>query len=194
MSTYEFLTFGHIASAIIWLGAGFVLTLLVFGAERAGDGAKEAGYHGDVGWLAPRLFIPASFATLIFGILLVVDGAWTLDQLWVVIGLAGWLVSFGLGFFYFKPEGALIASLAMERGPGDPEVRSRLRRLNLIDRLQVLTLFLVVADMTLKPTGDDGGTLIVGALVLAAACAWALSLMRRDPAAGAAAAAPTSPR
>jgi uncharacterized membrane protein len=183
MSAYEFFTFGHIASGIIWLGAGFLITVLVFGAERAGDGAKEAGHHADVAWLAPRLFIPASFSTLIFGILLVIDGSWNLDQLWIVIGLVGWLVSFCLGFFYFRTEGERIGAMAMERGPDDPEVRSRIRRLNLVDRLQVLTLFLVVADMVLKPTGDDGGMLLVGALLLAAAIAWAVSLMRRDTAA-----------
>jgi uncharacterized membrane protein len=163
---------------IIWLGAGFLIAVLVFGAERAGDGAKEAGYHADVGWLAPRLFVPASFSAFIFGILLVIDGDWNLDQLWIMIGLIGWLISFGLGFFYFRTEGERLGAMAVERGPNDPEFRLRLRRLNLIDRLQVLTLFLVVADMVVKPTGDDGDILIVGALILAAACAWAASIMR----------------
>ncbi|HEX2128777.1 MAG TPA: DUF2269 family protein [Solirubrobacterales bacterium] len=194
MSTYEFLTFLHVAAAIIWLGAGFLMAVLVLGAERAGDGMREAGYHRDVGWLAPRLFIPASFATLIFGILLVVDGSWTLDQLWIMIALVGWVISFGLGFFYFKPEGERIGAMAMERGPDDPEMRSRLRRLNLVDRVQVLLLFLIVADMVLKPTGQDDGLLIAGALILAAAIAAAVIAMRRDEPGAARAAAPAQPR
>jgi uncharacterized membrane protein len=190
VSTYEFLTFGHVAAAIIWLGAGFVLTLLIFGAERAGDTVREAGFHSEMPWLASRLFIPASFATLIFGVLLVIDGSWTLDQLWVTIGLVGWLVSWGLGFFYFRTEGERIGALAMERGPADPEVRSRIRRLNIVDRVQVLILFVVVADMVLKPTGDDGGVLVVGALLVAAAVAAAFAADRRGAAAEAPATAP----
>ena len=184
MSTYELLTFLHIVSAIIWLGAGFVMTLLIFGAEREGDAVREAGFHREIPWLAPRLFIPASFATLIFGVLLVIDGSWTLDQLWVTIGLVGWLISWGLGFFYFRTEGERIGALAMERGPADPEVRARIRRLNIVDRVQVLILFVVVADMVLKPTGDDGGVLVVGALLIAAAVAAALAADRGAPAAG----------
>ncbi len=184
MSTYELLTFLHIASAIIWLGAGFVITLLILGAEREGDEAREAGYHRDVPWLAPRLFIPASFATLIFGILLVIDGAWSFDQLWVTIGLVGWLVSWGMGFFYFRTEGERIGAMAAERGPADPEVRARIRRLNVLDRFQVLILFVVVADMVLKPTGDDTGVLIVGALVIGGAIAAAVASIGRPGPAG----------
>jgi uncharacterized membrane protein len=187
MSTYELLTFLHITSAIIWLGAGFVLTLLVFGAEREGDAMREAGYHRDVPWLAPRLFIPASFATLIFGVLLVIDGSWSLDQLWVMVGLVGWLVSWGMGFFYFRTEGERIGAMAAERGPADPEVRARIRRLNILDRFQVLILFVVVADMVLKPTGDDAGVLVIGALVIGAAMAAALASMRRPSPTGRAA-------
>ncbi len=179
MTTYELLTFLHITSAIVWLGAGFVLTLLILGAEREGDIAREAGYHRDIPWLAPRLFIPASFATLVFGVLLVIDGSWTFDQLWVTLGLVGWLVSWGMGFFYFRTEGERIGAMAAERGPADPEVRERIRRLNVLDRVQVLILFAVVADMVLKPTGDDGGLLIVGALVIVAALAATVASIRR---------------
>jgi hypothetical protein len=38
-----------------------------------------------------------------------------------------------------------------------------------------VVLVLVVADMTLKPTGDDVGLLLAMALVLAAGLAWALT-------------------
>ena len=179
MSRYDLLVFLHISAVIIWLGAGFLLALLVFGAARAGDRQKEAGYHQDVGWLAPRLFIPASLSTFVLGLLLVIDGPWTFDQLWITIGMAGWAASFGLGFFYFKPEGARIGALVAERGPTDPEVDRRIHRLNLVDRLQLVILFLVVANMVVKPTGsDDAGLLIAGAAILVAATALAVKSLR----------------
>jgi hypothetical protein len=174
----EFLLLGHVVAAIIWLGAGFLMTLVIFGARAAGDREKEVSEHQGLGWLAPRLFIPSSLATLIFGILLVADGFWTFDQLWIVIGLAGWAVSFVLGFFYFRPEGERIGALVGERGLHDAELDRRLRRVAAVDRVQVLILFLVVADMVLKPTGDDEGVLIGGAAILAAAAAAAALAIR----------------
>ena len=175
MTRYELLTFLHVTAAIIWLGAGFVIGLLVFGAARAGEREREAGYHRDVGWLAPRLFIPASLSTFIFGLLLVIDGDWDLDTLWITIGMAGWLVSFLLGILYFKPEGERIAGLVEEHGPGNVEADARLHRLNIVDRLQLAILFTVVADMVIQPTGDDTGVLIVGAVILVGALVAALT-------------------
>lgn len=183
MSTYELLLLLHLIAVIIWLGAGFLIMLLVLGARGAGDREQEIGQHRQLEWLTPRLFIPASFASLLLGILLVIDGPWTFDQLWIVIGLVGWAVSFGLGFFYFRPEGERIASLADERGLADPELDRRMLRVTAVDRVQVLTLFAVVADMVLKPTGEDTGVLIVGGAVLAVAVGLAaLSVRRPAPA------------
>jgi uncharacterized membrane protein len=181
MTRYELLLFLHITAAIIWLGAGFLLAVLILGAERARDPVKEASYQQDVGWLSTRLFIPASLSTLIFGLLLVADGSWSFDQLWVSLGLAGWLASFGMGILYFKPEAERIAQLSERNGPTDPEVTRRIRRLNIADRFQLVILFLVVADMVIKPTGDDTGVLIVGALILAAAGWAALGGSRAAP-------------
>jgi uncharacterized membrane protein len=183
VSRYELLVFLHIAAAVIWLGAGFLIALLVFGAERAGDREKEAGHHRDVAWLAPRLFIPASLSVFVFGVLLVLDSpAWNFDQLWINLALAGWLASFLLGILYFKPEGERIGALAAERGPDDPEMNRRLHRLNVVDRVQLTILFLVLADMVLKPLGGDTGTLVCGAAILAAAIVLAALSIRRSPA------------
>ena len=185
MTRYELLTFLHLASVVIWLGAGFLIAVLVFGAERAGDRMREAGYHRDVGWLAPRLFIPASLSSLIFGVLLVIDGPWTFDYLWINIGLVGWLVSFLLGILYFKPEGERIGEIAEREGPASPEIARRLHRLNIVDRLQLLILFSVVADMAIKPTGDDTGVLVAGVAILATAALFGLAMIGRRPSAAA---------
>lgn len=187
MTRYELLVFLHVAATIVWIGAGFLIAVLVFGAERAGDRMKEAGHHRDVGWLAPRVFIPSSLATLVFGILLVIDGPWSFGDLWIVVGLVGWAASFLLGFFYFKPEGERIGALVEQHGPAYPEVNRRLHRLNIVDRVQLVILFLVVANMVIKPTGDDAEVVIATAAILATAAALGAASIRRRTEAKAAA-------
>lgn len=182
MTRYELLLFLHVAAVIVWLGAGFVVAVLVLGAERAGDRMKEAGHHRDVGWLAPRLFIPASLASLVFGILVVVDGPWSLGETWIVIGLVGWAASFLLGFFYFRPEAERIGALVAQHGPAHPEVAHRVHRLNIVDRMQLLILFSVVADMVIKPTAEDAAVLIAGAAIMVTAAILGVVSIRRDQA------------
>ena len=69
MTLYELFLLLHVVTAIIWLGAGFVLTLLILKAERAGNVEGQGEIFNDIDWLAPRLFIPASLLTLVFGLL-----------------------------------------------------------------------------------------------------------------------------
>lgn len=178
MTRYELLVLLHVTAAIIWIGAGFMVALLVFGAARSGDRVKEAEHHRDIGWLTPRLFIPASLATLVFGILLVADGPLTLGEVWVVIGLVGWAVSFFLGFLYFKPEGERIAALVEQHGLDYPEVGRRVHRLNVVDRVQVSILFVVVANMVAKPTGDDAGVLVAFAAIVVIATVAGVAALR----------------
>ena len=55
---------------------------------------------------------------------------------------------------------------------GDREAAAfRVSRINAVSRIELTVLYLVVAAMALKPTGDDTGTLIAGAVVLLAALA-----------------------
>jgi uncharacterized membrane protein len=179
MSLTELFLLLHIGAAIIWLGAGFLLLVLIFRAERSGDTEAEGRYHREVSTLAPTFFVPASLATMIFGLLLVAEGSWSFEQLWVTLGFVGWLASFATGFLYFRPEGARIGALVEQHGPLHGEVQSRIRRLNAVDRIQVTVLFLVVADMVLKPTGDDAGLLIAGAAIIAGVTVLALRAAQR---------------
>lgn len=89
MTHYEFLFLFHVIAVIIWLGAGFTMDLLFLRAERTRDPA-ELGKTGELQeWLVPRLFIPSGVLTLILGVLLVRDGGWSFDELWILVGLAG---------------------------------------------------------------------------------------------------------
>jgi uncharacterized membrane protein len=183
MDRYEALLVLHVVAVVIWLGAGFLLAFLIWDAERVGDKARHLGYHQDIARLSNRFFIPASLSVLVLGVLLVLDGPWDFGQLWIQIGIAGYLVSFLLGILYFKPTGERVAELIAEHGPDHPEIDRRVGSMGVVDRVQVLILFLVVADMILKPTGDDTGLLLGGTAILLVALALAsLSIRRRAPA------------
>jgi uncharacterized membrane protein len=181
MTSYEFLLIFHVLAVIVWLGAGFTMDLLFMRAERTGE-PREVGTMGQLqGWLVPRLFIPASLATLVSGVLVTWDGPWAFDDAWIAIGLAAWLASFGIGFLFLKPQGERTKDLVAQFGPASVEVRRHARRLGVVARVQLLALFLVVADMVLKPTTDDPWTLAVLAAILAAAAAAGALTLRRPP-------------
>ena len=104
MSYYEVLLFLHIAAAVVWLGSGFFLQMLVFRAGKTGDGGLLQGMANNSGWLAQRIFIPASLAVLILGVLLTIEGPWSFGDLWIVLGLVGYAFSFLVGILFIEPD------------------------------------------------------------------------------------------
>jgi uncharacterized membrane protein len=179
MTSYELLLLLHIITVIVWLGAGFTMDLLFLRAERTGNPA-EFGKTGELQeWLVPRLFIPFGVLTLVFGVLLVFDGPWSFGDLWILIGLAGWIGAWGVGFLVIRPQGDKMKEIVMQHGPTSPEAQRQARLLAVVARVQLLALFLVVADMVLKPTTDDGWTLVVLAAILVAATAVGAWTMRK---------------
>ena len=179
MTSYEFLFLLHIITVIVWLGAGFTMDLLLLRAERTGNPA-DLGKTGELQeWLVPRLFIPFGVLTLVFGVLLVFDGPWSFSDLWIVIGLAGWIAAWGVGFFVIRPQGEKMKEIVKQHGPTSPEVRRQARLLAVVSRVQLLALFLLVADMVLKPTSDDPWTLVVLTAILVAAAAVGAWTLRR---------------
>lgn len=179
MSVYELLLLLHIISAIIWVGAATTYFALELRTDLSGDLEREASQNDDAKWLSPRLFIPTSIGTLIFGILAAIEGDWDFGSLWIIIGLTGFGVSFATGIGYFEPEIKKLAAAIERGGAADPEVRRRTATIKMVGRIELAVLYVVVGSMVAKPTGDDGGLLVVLALTLAAAVAGALMWRRR---------------
>ena len=181
MTSYEFLVLLHITSVIVWLGAGFTMDLLFLRAERTGN-PTDLGKTGEFQeWLVPRLFIPFGVLALVSGVLLVFDGPWSFDDLWILIGLGGWIAAWGVGFLVIRPQGEKMKEIVMQHGPTSMEAERQARLLAVVSRVQLLSLFLIVVDMVLKPTSDDLWTLVVLALILVAAAAVGVGTMRKPP-------------
>jgi uncharacterized membrane protein len=168
MSLYEFLLFLHIAAAIVWIGSGTLVNVLGSRYNRARDHDGLRRIAADTGELANVLFIPASLATLVLGILTTIEGPWSFDELWILIGLGGIAATIFTGVAIITPRTEEIAAL-MEGDGMTPAIAAKIKQLLTLSRIDLVVLYLVVADMALKPTGDDVGVLIGMALVVVGA-------------------------
>jgi uncharacterized membrane protein len=149
---YELLVLLHIIAAITWVGAAITMNVLGAQAVKAGDGATLGAYLRQAALLGKGLFPISAGSVLVLGIaMVVVNEAWTIGQLWIVLALIGIGVTVIAGAGFFGPESRRIGSLVEQRGADEPEVRRRLRRVNVLSRLDLLLLLLIVADMVIKP-------------------------------------------
>jgi uncharacterized membrane protein len=176
MTWYEFLLYVHVSAVVIWVGAGFLVMVLAIRADRSDDVAQIKRLLDDNTWLATHLFIPSSLVVVAAGIWLAIDGPWTFDQLWIVLGLLGYALTFLTGVTILRPRGDRVAAM-LERDGGrmTPTTLAETRRLLALARIDYVTLFLVILDMTAKPTGDDVGLLIVMAAIFAGGVFWTIS-------------------
>ena len=158
MTQYNILVFFHVASVIVWLGTGTAVTLITVYARRTRD-VGILGRLGSIGaWLAPRVFAPASLATLGFGIAAAHSGGWPM-LFWFHVGEAAFATSFLLNVGVRLPLVRRARS-----GKSNP-----LRVANMLFGLaiaELTVLYLAVADMVVKPNGDDTTALATGGVIL----------------------------
>lgn len=143
MTRYELFLFLHIACVIVWLGAG--TTVAVLSLRMSMTDLAE--------WLGRRVFGPSSIGALVFGFALVFEGDWTFSPLWIKLGLGAFALSTLLN--------AGVRFPLIRRNPPDRD-----RKLAALARVDLAVLYLAVADMVAKPTGDDVVALAVGAAIL----------------------------
>ena len=168
MSLYELFLFAHIAFAILWLGAGFSLVVLgLLGEWKDDEGSMRTALD-----VANRLgnvyFVPVSALVIVSGVALVLESdAWSFGQLWIVLGLVGYALTFLTGLLVIKPRAERIGKL-IEAAGGQmtPAAMLEGRKLLTLARIDYVVLFLVVLDMVVKPAGDDAGLLAAMAAIL----------------------------
>ena len=179
MTLYELLLFIHIAATVAWVGSGLFAIVLALGYDSDGDDAAIERLLKDNERLALRWFVPSSLIVVLMGIALVIESdAWSFDQLWIVLGLAGFAATFVTGLFVLKPVGDRIAAQIERDGRMTPQTLVDVRKLLVKARTDSVVLFLVIADMVIKPTGDDVGVLIGMAAILIAGIAYVVVKVR----------------
>ncbi len=176
MTWYDFLKFMHISTAVIWVGGAAMFQFFALRAMAAGTGERLVAVVHDIEWISVRVLIPASLAAFLLGLGLVKNAAfWSLGDDWIVIGLVLFAITFLAGVLFFSPESKRVSKLIDAEGHDSAAVAARIKRLIVLTRIDLVILFLLIFDMSVKPSFSDGWT-IVGALVAGAALAALLVL------------------
>ncbi len=142
----------HVVLSVLWVGGDITLTTFGIRYERLQDGPTLA-VVGKIGtWIGTRVYTPALFGVIAFGLALMfeLDIAW--DQFWVIFGLVGWTIAAVVGVGFVGPELGRIDEAAQRHGPESEEVRRRVKRLFFIFRFDTALLILIVLDMTARPS------------------------------------------
>jgi uncharacterized membrane protein len=149
---YDWLLLGHILAVIAWVGGAFTMQIMGNRLVRAESAEAVAAFSRTAEWIGPRLYMPASLAVLGFGIALVsVSDAWSIGQLWIILGLVGVAISGIGGAVFFGPQSKRIAEALRTEGAESARAQALIRRLFVVGRIDLVILVLVVADMVLKP-------------------------------------------
>ena len=150
ITTYEFLLFGHLLFVVAWVGTDVALQVLSLRILRAGP-QRSADFLGDVEWLGTRLLTPSALLVVIFGFGLVSELNYSVGDTWIWLALLAFIASFIAGAGFLGPEAGRVGKLIEERGAEDAEAQSRIRRILLISRIELVILILVILDMVVKP-------------------------------------------
>jgi uncharacterized membrane protein len=167
MDLYLLLKFVHVIAAVLWVGAGVGLCILGIAAAATSDRDAFMRIIRNVGFLAPRLFMPASVAAFVFGFAAAWMN-WGFSMLWIWIGIVGYAATFTTGNFLLRPRAERIGALIARDGVSD-EAFALGHELLQISKFDYVMLFVVIADMVFKPTLADWPVLAAMAIALVAA-------------------------
>ena len=150
---YEFLLTVHVLAAVLWVGGGVTLHILIRRALRLPDARARHEAVVQLEWVGAKFFPFFSIALIVAAILLVTreEGGWEFEQTFIQIGLTGWIISFLIGIGFYEREGNKRTDLVEAEGPDSPAVASSLRRTAMVNSFELLLLVLVVVAMTTKP-------------------------------------------
>lgn len=167
MDTYSLVKFLHVAFVVTWLGGGLSLVLLGARANRANDTADFGKILQQVVYMSGHVFVPSALLALLCGLVMAFIGG-LFGSLFVIIGLIGFAATFGIGIAVLKPRSEKVSALIAKEGV-TPAVVEQGREILRIAQFDMAMLFVVVADMVIKPAPENLIVLLVMVLVIVAA-------------------------
>ena len=151
MDIYEILKYLHIVAAIIWIGGAAFFNVLGTQVAGARDGVQLAWFGRRIEWLGTRYFTPFSILVLLFGLAMVGESdVWHFSDAWIGIGLAGIVATIVTGAGFLGPTAGRLAR-AIDAGAPSTDIEALMGRILWVARIDLVVMFLVVADMVFKP-------------------------------------------
>ena len=151
MDLTTWLRFGHILSAIVWLGGGLALSVIGSQARARSDPATIRDFGRTLGYVGPRVLTPGVLGTIVFGVALVLSSnAWDFGQGWILLALALFVVAFAIGVAYLGRIGLELGRLDAASAPADA-AQDLIGRWIIGYRVVLVVLVVIVWDMVFKP-------------------------------------------
>ena len=141
--------FLHVASAIVWVGGGIMLTIVGIRARGSSNAERLADFGQLLPYAGLRVLPPAVILVLLTGLWLVLTGSeWNLGQLWVIIALVGFGGAFLIGVLYLsRTAGDLERAASTDLEAARTAVGRWLAGYGVV----LAILLVVVWDMVVKP-------------------------------------------
>ncbi|SMD23266.1 DUF2269 family protein [Kibdelosporangium aridum] len=146
----EVLLLGHISFAAIWIGSH--IGMLAIGSRALREGPERTvQFIHDSDWLGNRLQAVSAILALLFGIALVVVVGFSFGDLWILLGILGFIILLIMGIGYLTPQSRKILEAAEQHGAGAPDVQAKIKTVRRVAIAQAAVMLLIVLDMVAKP-------------------------------------------
>lgn len=148
---YELWLTIHIVCAVLWVGGGVSIHVLGRMYMRGGDVPAMLDFNRKAVSIGNRLYAPASLLLIVAGVLLVEEVGYDYGSLWITLGFVGWAFSFAVGIGFYAREGKKVDAAVAAEGTSSETAAAGIRRVLLVNSVEILILLLVVVDMAVKP-------------------------------------------
>jgi hypothetical protein len=174
MNHYSLLVSLHVASVVVWLGAGTTLAFVTIYARRAPNTLVLEQLGALVRWMTVRVFAPAALAAAGFGVAAAHVGHWP-DIFFFHVGEGAFVFSFLLTVTVRMP-------LLRRAARGAVAPRRFSQHLLALAVAELTVLYVAVADMVTKPSGVHTGAVHYGVVILAIGLTASLTIGLLGPA------------
>jgi uncharacterized membrane protein len=148
---YELYLAVHILCAVLWVGGGVSVHILGRWVEKSGDPERIVAFNRDAVKLGNVFYAPLALVLIVVGVLLIEEVGYSYGDLWITLGFLGWLFSLAVGIGFYPQQGRRIEVAVGAEGVASETAQAGIRRILLVNSIEITVLVLVVIDMAIKP-------------------------------------------
>jgi uncharacterized membrane protein len=148
---YELYLAVHILCAVLWVGGGVSVHILGRWVANTGDPERMVAFNRDAVKIGNVFYAPLALVLIVVGVLLVEEVGYEYSELWIALGFLGWLFSLVVGLGFYAQQARKIEAAVVADGPTSVAAQEGIRRILLINSIEITVLVLVVIDMAIKP-------------------------------------------